>query len=101
MPRRSRKVTRRQTKCPLGLWHVLTNDPLPEAHPEHNAFQEFLRPGDFDRHKAELLEYFATMKPTERRRFCEEHRYLAAHELDWLKSNAKTKHPAALNSEDP
>lgn len=85
MPRRSRKITRRQQKCPLGLWHVLINDPLPEAHQDYNAFQEFLQAGDFDRHKAELLEYFASLTPSGRDRFCREHRFLTASELDWLR----------------
>ena len=67
MPKRIRKITRKsQHKCPLQLWHVLIDDPLPEGHPNYNSFQEFIGRSDWEEHRAEVLEYWIKNHPGSR-----------------------------------
>jgi hypothetical protein len=44
------------------LWRVLTDRPLPESHPDYNSFQEFLRLGDWEKHKVEVINYWMNFK---------------------------------------
>jgi hypothetical protein len=60
-----RKRNRYRQSCPQGLWGVLTDRPLQPGHPEHNRFQEFLRPGDWDENKDEIINFWMT-KPTKK-----------------------------------
>jgi hypothetical protein len=62
VPTNRKKRARNRQKCPLGLWHVFIDDPLPPGHPEYNSFQEFLRPGDWEEHKEEVLNYWMNKK---------------------------------------
>jgi hypothetical protein len=64
-----RKRNRYRHNCPLGLWRVLIDDPLPPEHPEHNSFQEFLKPGDWDENRDEVLAYWLNKqtKPGEKK----------------------------------
>jgi hypothetical protein len=44
------------------LWHVLIDDPLPPGHADYNSFQEFLRPGDWDENRKEVIDYWLNKK---------------------------------------
>ncbi|MDH3358851.1 MAG: hypothetical protein OER59_08095 [Desulfobulbaceae bacterium] len=57
------KRTRNRHDCPLGLWQLLIDDPLPEGHPEYNSFQEFVSLHDWQQHKAEVLSYWIERYP--------------------------------------
>ena len=62
VPTNRKKRDRNRQKCPLGLWHVFIDDPLPPEHPEFNSFQDFLRPGEWDENKEEVLNYWMNKK---------------------------------------
>lgn len=67
MPTTRRKRSRnRVISCPLGLWQVLIDDPLPESHEEYNPFNEFVRPGDWRDHKTEVLAWWVERYPATR-----------------------------------
>lgn len=61
MPVKSRNL-RKKRKCPIGLWQIFIDDSLPPGHPEYNSFQKFLRPGDWEEHKEEVLNYWMNKK---------------------------------------
>jgi hypothetical protein len=58
MPTNRKRRARNRQKCPIGLWGLFTDRPLPESHPEFNSFQVFLRPSDWPDHKKEVLAYW-------------------------------------------
>jgi hypothetical protein len=62
VPTNRKKRNRNIRTCPLGLWHIFIDDPLPESHPEFNRFQVFLRPSDWPDHKKEVLAYWMNKK---------------------------------------
>jgi hypothetical protein len=89
MPVKKRNL-KKKIKCPLGLWRVFIDDPLPEGHPEYNRFQEFLRPGDWDKHREEVLAYWTQKqtKPGEKKAiFLQKEELLTDNEIKLLKIN--------------
>ena len=85
-----KRYKRGSQKCPLGLWHVFIDDPLPEGHPEYNSFQEFLRPGEWGEHKKEVLAYWIRKEvPRSKAKavFLRRERLLTDEELKMIKKN--------------
>ena len=62
MPTNRKKRNRNIRTCPLGLWHIFIDDPLPESHPEFNKFHIFLGHREWAAHREEVLEYWLNKK---------------------------------------
>ena len=89
MPVKSRNL-RKKRKCPIGLWGVLTDRPLPPGHPKYNSFQGFLRPGEWSDHKTEVINYWANKEvPRGKAKaiFLRRERLLTDKELKMIKKN--------------
>jgi len=62
VPTNRKKRSRNRQKCPLGLWHVFIDDPLPESHPEFNRFHIFPSLSDLAKYREEVIEYWLNKK---------------------------------------
>jgi hypothetical protein len=83
-----RRRNRYRQNCPLGLWSVLTDRPLQPGHHEYNSFQEFLRHGDWEKHKDEVIDYWKNKKMKKGARkaiFLKDNGMLTAAELKTIK----------------
>jgi len=62
MPTNRKRYKRGSQKCPLWLWQIFIDNPLPPGHPEYNSFQIFVQTSEWLEHKAEVLDYWIRKK---------------------------------------